>query len=259
MTTAVITFSPQGLKVMQRIAAHMAVDQYLHQAIAAPPGVMPFERVVALTGEIFSRYDGLVYVAPCGVVVRAIAPLVDSKLRDPAVVCLDVGARHAMSVLSGHEGGANDLAIAVANVTGAEPVISTTTEAVKDLIVGIGCRKGKSAADIFNAVTTALAGLDLPLERVRFLATADVKAEEAGLLEAAAQLNIPLRVIDSDLIRHSTRPFGHSEFVASHVQLPAVSEPAALLAGRRTTLLLQKKAFNGITIAIARENCPSLA
>ncbi len=105
MTTAVITFSPQGLKVMQRIAAHMVVDQYLHQAIAAPPGVMPFERVVALTGEIFSRYDGLVYVAPCGVVVRAIAPLVDSKLRDPAVVCLDVGARHAMSVLSGHEGG----------------------------------------------------------------------------------------------------------------------------------------------------------
>ena len=99
MTTAVITFSPQGLKVMQRIAAHMAVDQYLHQAIAAPPGVTSFERVVALTGEIFSRYDGLVYVAPCGVVVRAIAPLVDSKLRDPAVVCLDVGARHAVFVV----------------------------------------------------------------------------------------------------------------------------------------------------------------
>jgi cobalt-precorrin 5A hydrolase len=258
MTTAVITFSPQGLKVMERIAASMNVDQYLHQSIAAPPGVIGFERVVKLTRGIFTRYDGLVYVAPCGVAVRAIAPLVESKLRDPAVVCLDVGARHAMSVLSGHEGGANDLAITVANITGAEPVISTTTEALKDLIVGIGCRKGKSAADICSVVTTAMAGLDLPLERVRFLATADVKAQENGLLEAAAQLNIPLRVIDSDLIRESTRPFGHSEFVASHVQLPAVSEPAALLAGRRTSLLLQKTAFNGITIAIARENCFSL-
>jgi len=258
MTTAVITFSPQGLKVMERIAARMNVDQYLHQTIAAPPGVNGFERVVELTDEIFTRYAGLVYVAPCGVAVRAIAPLVDSKLRDPAVVCLDVGARHAMSVLSGHEGGANDLAIAVANISGAEPVISTTTEAVKDLIVGIGCRKGKSAADICHAVTTALTGLNLPVERVRFLATADVKAQEPGLREAATQLNIPLRVIDSDLIRESTRPFAHSEFVASHVQLPAVSEPAALLAGRRTSLLLQKTAFNGITIAIARENCFSL-
>lgn len=258
MTTAVITFSPQGLKVMQLIGLHIEVDQYLHQSIAAPPGVTSFERVVELTDEIFNRYAGLVYVAPCGVAIRAIAPLVDSKLRDPAVVCLDVGARHAMSVLSGHEGGANDLAISVANITGAEPVISTTTEAVKDLIIGIGCRKGKSAADICSAVTTSLSGLDMPLERVRFLATADVKAQEAGVLEAATRLNIPLRVIDSDLIRQSTRPFGHSEFVASHVQLPAVSEPAALLAGRRTSLLLQKTAFNGITIAIARENCFSL-
>ncbi|MCA1797167.1 MAG: cobalamin biosynthesis protein [Geobacteraceae bacterium] len=98
----------------------------------------------------------------------------------------------------------------------------------------------------------------MPVARVRFLATADVKAQEAGLLQAAAQLDIPLRVIDSDLIHLSTRPFGRSEFVATHVQLPAVCEPAALLAGRRTSLILQKTAFNGITIAIARENCPSL-
>jgi len=200
-----------------------------------------------------------VYIDPCGVVVRAIAPLLESKLRDPAVVCVDVGARHAVSVLSGHEGGANNLAIAVANCTGAEPVISTTTEAVKDLIVGIGCRKGKSSSAICDAISAALNQLNLPLQRVRFLATADIKAQEDGLLQAAATLNIPLRIIDSALIRLSTLPFGHSEFVANHVQLPAVSEPAALLSGRRTSLILQKTAFNGITIAIAQENCISLA
>lgn len=259
MTTAVITFSPQGLKVMQQISTSMSVDQYLHQSLQTPPGVTAFERVFELTHKIFGRYDCLVYVAPCGVVVRAIAPLVESKLHDPAVVCVDVGARHAMSILSGHEGGANDLAIKIANIIGAEPIISTTTEAVKDLIVGIGCRKGKSATDICHAITAALAGIDLPLERVRFLATADVKGQEAGLLQAAEQLNIPLRIIDSDLIRLCAQPFDYSEFVASHVQLPAVSEPAALLAGRRTSLLLQKTAFNGITIAVARENCTSLA
>ncbi|MCD6525906.1 MAG: cobalamin biosynthesis protein [Desulfuromonas sp.] len=259
MKIAVITFSEQGLKVMEQIAADMEVDQYLHHAIKGSESITPFERVYALTAEIFQHYSGLVYIAPCGVVVRAIAPLIQHKLKDPAVVCLDVGARHAMSVLSGHEGGANDLAIKVGNLTGAEPVISTTTEAVKDLIVGIGCRKGKPADEIKAAISAALNQIGEEIAHVRYLATADVKGKEPGLLQAAAELEIPLRIIDSKLIRISTLPFGHSDFVEQNVNLPAVSEPAALLCGRRTSLLLQKTAFNGITIAIARENCTSLA
>jgi cobalt-precorrin 5A hydrolase len=259
MNTAVITFSPEGLKVMQQISAGMDVDQYLHHAIAAPEGVHSFERVYELTEAIFSQYSGLVYVAPCGVVVRAIAPLIQHKLKDPAIVCLDVGARHAVSLLSGHEGGANGLSITVANLTGAEPVISTTTEAVKDLTVGIGCRKGKSSTEIRSAIASALEMAEVKIERVRYLATADVKADEPGLLQAATELEIPLRIIDADQIRISSLPFAESAFVQQKVNLPAVSEPAALLSGRRTSLILQKTAFNGITIAIAKENCTSLA
>lgn len=258
MSTAVITFSYEGLDVMQRIAAGMEVDQYLHYAIEAPRGVQAFERVYTLTEEIFSRYTGLVYIAPCGVAVRAIAPLIEHKLKDPAVVCLDVGARHAVSLLSGHEGGANQLAIEVANLTGAEPVISTTTEAVKTLTVGIGCRKGKNADEICAAIKAALEMVGGALEEVRYLATADVKAEEPGLLQAAREFQIPLRILDSEQIRISSLPFAESEFVQEKVNLPAVSEPAALLSGRRTSLILKKTAFNGITIAIARENCSSL-
>lgn len=259
MKTAVITFSTEGLRVMQQIASGMEVDRYLHQALTAPEGVRSFERVYPLTEELFGRYPGLVYIAPCGVVVRAIAPLLRHKLHDPAVICLDVGARHAVSLLSGHEGGANQLAIAVANLTGAEPVISTTTEAVKNLIVGIGCRRGKSCAEIRAAIAAALELAGANLERVRYLATADVKAAEPGLLQAAAELDIPLRILDAEQIRISTLPFETSEFVQQNVNLPAVSEPAALLAGRRTSLILRKTAFNGITVAIARENCTSLA
>ncbi|BCA79025.1 cobalamin biosynthesis protein [Desulfuromonas sp. AOP6] len=259
MSTAVITFSPEGLKVMQRISAGMQVDQYLHQAIEAPQGVHVFERVFALTEEIFRRYQALVYVAPCGVAVRAIAPLVNHKLKDPAVICLDVGSRHAVSLLSGHEGGANQLAINIANLTGAEPVISTTTEAVKTLTIGIGCRKGKSADEICKAIRDALAMVGRSLQEVRYLATADVKALEPGLLQASRELQIPLRILDSEQIRISSLPFAESGFVQKKVNLPAVSEPAALLAGRRTSLILKKTVFNGITVAIARENCSSLA
>jgi len=244
---------------MQQIAAGMEVDQYLHQAIAAPEGVVAFERVYELTEKIFADYRGLVFIAPCGVVVRAIAPLLEHKLQDPAVVCLDVGARHAISLLSGHEGGANRLAIEIGNLTGAEPVISTTTEAVKDLIVGVGCRKGKSATEIRAAIEAALAVAGATVEQVRYLASADVKREEAGLLQAADELDIPLRIIGSELIRTAELGCEPSEFVQEQVNLPGVCEPAALLSGRRTSLILKKTAYNGITIAIARENCTSLA
>ena len=53
-----------------------------------------------------------------------------------------------MSLLSGHEGGANDLALQIANLVGAEPVITTTTEALKSVIVGVGCRRGTEAERI---------------------------------------------------------------------------------------------------------------
>ena len=258
MTLAVITFSPQGLKVMQQLAAKIEVKQYLHHLIEPPTGVVSFKRVYQLTAEIFHQCDGIIYIAPCGVAVRAIAPLIQHKLKDPAVVCVDVAARHAVSLLSGHEGGANDLAVKVSNIINSEPVISTTTEAVKNIIVGIGCRRGKGFDELHHAVTTALEQVQITIDQVRYLATADVKRDEPGIIELSTKLQIPLRIIDSQAIRMSTIPFKHSDFVAQQVKLPAVSEPAALLSGRRTSLILEKTAFNGITIAIARENCTSL-
>ncbi|WP_321367755.1 cobalamin biosynthesis protein [uncultured Desulfuromusa sp.] len=260
MKLAVITFSPQGLLVCQQLQSKIPELQlYLHDALELSTGARPFSRVMELTPAIFPIYNGLIYVAPCGVVVRSLAGTIGSKLSDPAVVVVDVGARHVVSLLSGHEGGANDLAIRVANIIDAEPVITTTTEAVKDLIVGVGCRRGKSAADIVAAIQKVLKQQGLSPTRVRYLATADVKADEMGLLQAARILNIPLRIIAGENIRQCRQKFKTSEFVADKVNLPAVAEPVALLAGRRTSLIVQKQALNGITVAVAKENCLSLA
>ena len=116
------------------------------------PEAERFTKIADLTASLFPVCRGLVYAAPCGVVVRAIAPLIQSKFEDPAVVVLDAGGRWAVSLLSGHEGGANALAIRVANLLGAEPVITTTTEALKSVIVGIGCRRGTPAERIVAAI-----------------------------------------------------------------------------------------------------------
>ena len=63
-----------------------------------------------------------------GIVVRVIAPLVKSKLEDPAVVVVDDQAQHAISLLSGHLGGANALTLKIAGIIGADPVITTATD-----------------------------------------------------------------------------------------------------------------------------------
>jgi cobalt-precorrin 5A hydrolase len=69
---------------------------------------------------------------------------------------------------------------------------------------------------------------------------------------------VPLRLIAAEEIRHTPRTFEHSAFVQEKVDLPAVAEPAALLAGKRTRLLLPKQILHGVTVAIARESGPPL-
>ena len=249
-------WNEEGAPSTCEIFLHADVTWAKPQADDGPSGKSPrrFERIADLTREVFSRFQGLVYIAPAGVVVRAVAPCLQHKTTDPGVVVVDVGARWAVSLVGGHEGGANALAVAVANVLDAEPVVTTTTEAAKDLIVGVGCRRGTPADDIVAAVHDALAAAHCEPARVRLLATVDLKADEAGLAEAARRLEVPLRCIAGEDIRTTIRAFEHSQLVQEKVDLPAVAEPAALLAGRRTRLLLPKTIIRGVTVAIARED-----
>lgn len=262
MKSALITLSAEGAKLLAPLTgllpeARLFVhDSVRFETIEGEGSAERFVKIADLTASLFPVCRNLVYAAPCGVVVRAIAPLLKGKLADPAVVVCDVGGRWAVSLLSGHEGGANDLAVRVANWTGAEPVITTTTEALKSVIVGIGCRRGADASRIVAAIREALSEAGISLEEVRLLASAEVKAGEAGLLAAAEALGLPIRFIAATEIRMARREFSHSGFVQEKVGLPAVAEPAALLAGSRTRFIGRRKTYGGITIALAREGSP---
>jgi len=78
--------------------------------------------------EAFVTYRRIVLVAPLGIAVRVIAPLVVDKHADPAVVVVDEAGKHAIALLSGHVGGANRLAEDVAAIVGGRPVITTSAE-----------------------------------------------------------------------------------------------------------------------------------
>lgn len=77
----------------------------------------------------FGQCDQLVCFLAAGAVVRLVAPLLGDKATDPGVVCVDEGGRFAVPLLGGHGGGANDLAHEVAGLLGAEPVVTTATDA----------------------------------------------------------------------------------------------------------------------------------
>lgn len=260
MRIGLVTLSAEGAQVIARLAEALAgAELFVHASVPGPVQATRFQRLADVCGDLFGTHRALVFVAPCGAVVRAIAPHLRHKTTDPAVVVLDVGARHAVSLLSGHEGGANDIAVAIANILGAEPVVTTTTEAVKDLVVGVGCRRGCPPERIVGAISTALDELGLPLERVRLMASADLKADEAGLREAARMLHVPLRLIPGDDIRRTGLEFVRTPVAERRVNLPAVAEPCALLAGRRTTLVLHRRISSGVTVAVAQERLPWLA
>ncbi len=78
----------------------------------------------------FVECDQLVCFLATGAVVRLVAPLLGDKTTDPGVVCVDEAGRFAVSLVGGHGGGANELAREVGELLGAEPVVTTATDAV---------------------------------------------------------------------------------------------------------------------------------
>ncbi len=78
----------------------------------------------------FAECEQLVCFLATGAVVRLVAPLLGDKAGDPGVVCVDEGGRFAVSLVGGHGGGANELAHEVGELLGAEPVVTTATDAV---------------------------------------------------------------------------------------------------------------------------------
>ncbi len=78
--------------------------------------------------KAFDERTALLFIGAMGIAVRSIAPYVKDKLHDSAVVVMDELGRYVIPVLSGHMGGANEMALKIADISGAEPVITTATD-----------------------------------------------------------------------------------------------------------------------------------
>lgn len=128
MTVAVIAFTRRGAELGRKLAAALGGALYAPARFAADAGAEPVPALAAWTAARWEDSDALVFVGAAGIAVRAVAPCVRDKFTDPAVVSVDEGGRFAVPLLSGHVGGANELALRVAELTGGQAAVSTATD-----------------------------------------------------------------------------------------------------------------------------------
>jgi cobalt-precorrin 5A hydrolase len=352
---AIVAITKQGTETAVRIQQVLTTLK-LNSKVYAPAKyaqarVIPLDKKLGeFVKETYGKVDGIVAVMAAGIVVRAVAPLLESKLTDPAVVIVDVSGRFAVSLLSGHYGGANELTKLIADGIGATPVITTASDAMgkqsvdelartlhlsienpeslvavnsavvngeklvlvkmgdakipltnfigfsvekantveeaakilnrydagavitqkqlskkkfmkpvtflkpKTIAVGLGARKIIDEEAISEAVKTALAKVNMPLERVDRLATVSIKKDSESMIKAAEKLGFKLEFLDVEALG----AFKHgdlspdSEIVKRNIGVGGVCERAALMmAGEKPRLILKKMKQNGVTVAIA--------
>ncbi len=168
----ILALTHQGAALARRLCGKLSGAQcWLPQAQATEVGDQAFSRLSDAFREAFEKRENLVCIMAAGIVVRGIAPYLKGKDSDPAVVVVDEAGRFAISLLSGHLGGANELARKVARILGGTPVITTATDV-----------QGLPALDLL-AVEHGLTIENLP----------EVRTISMALLEGR-----PVRVVDPD-------------------------------------------------------------
>jgi cobalt-precorrin 5A hydrolase len=116
LKTAFFYLTPKGRETAEKIQSLIGGE------------IVPKEHFKECVQKYFHVYDALIFIMAAGIVVRTIAPFLDKKSTDPAVIVIDQNCEFIISLLSGHLGGANDLTRDIALKTGACSVITTATD-----------------------------------------------------------------------------------------------------------------------------------
>ena len=160
MKLAVISFTVNGTRLNRKLGAvleqKLQVFRYVKSKqpqVLEEAGKQPECRVWQgslndWAKEMFATMDALLFIGATGIAVRAIAPFVQDKFYDPAVLVMDELGQFCIPLLSGHVGGANELAEMISCLIGSQPVITTATDVNHQFAVDVFARKnGLKIAD----------------------------------------------------------------------------------------------------------------
>lgn len=348
MKIVIIAYTGQGGKLGKKLIRGLTeqgdeCEGYLFHRYHVE-GMNSFTDSDQLVGTCFHNKSAIVFVCASGIAVRKVAPYINSKESDSAVVVMDDKGLFSIALLSGHLGGANELAARCADITKAQPVITTATDVhgkmavdlfakknnlhisdiskikfisssilanektglvfnqeymtlenipedficdngkshealpgsairagimitpfqkedafketlvlvPRQIVVGIGCKKGTPAGVIRRFLDEVLSGYAIDKNAVSKICSIDLKREEQGLKDVCQMLQVPFVTFSSQKLNAIKGEFSDSEFVKKITGVGNVCERSAVAgAGADGTLLIRKQAKNGVTIAAA--------
>ncbi len=350
---AILTLTAPAVRLGRRLVMCLPGSTlYLPQRLSETgdnqqENIRPFqESIRQVLQSAFNEHNELVCIMASGIVVRELAPLLKNKHSDPAVVVLDAEGRFAISLLCGHEGGANTLARKIAAITDGQAVITTASDVQKIpaldslakergwklhpqsklaavmaawvneeniglvveqdhdcplelqipnyilypdwqtarghrtanmmlltyrqppddiwtafantvvyhppcLAIGVGCNRNTPAAEIQQAIEITLHDAGLALESIACLATITAKVDEAGLQLTAQRNGWPLEIVTQKQIQLVKNLPNPSPAALKALGVPGVAEPAALWVTGSKQLLVEKRKFSNVTVAVA--------
>lgn len=323
MKTAVLCFSPQGAALAKQ---YFSEADLFGKDFQRPAKKEDF-------GSIFSGYDRIVFIGAAGIAVRYMAPFVEDKRKDPAVVVIDPMGRYVIPILSGHLGGGNGYAVKLAKAMGAEAVLTTASDslgfeaidvfaqkenyAFEDMVamkevaaamvagreiswyseedalpsyphikrvasieaadvkegvvvttkdveikrglqlvprrihLGIGSKKNTDPEALVALIKKTLKTYAIHPMALSAIHTIDIKKEEAAILYAAKQLNLPLKIYTAEELSKNDDRCSGSDFVKATVGVSSVSCTAAFMGGEE--MIAEKIAEAGLTLSITKE------
>ena len=336
MKICLICVSRRGAQLAQRIVAAMAGQTgiYIYQRYAdslpAGDAVHSFSDIGETVEKCFGDADALVFICSVGIAVRVTAPYIRSKLTDPAVAAVDENGRFAVSVLSGHIGGANELTERIAHIIGAQPVITTATDSggrfspdmfakendlvitdmamtkelaalsaagedipvvsevsyidsrgddsgncgilvtdstdspppfektlfllPRNIVLGVGCRKGKEPAVLMALAEDILMQHGIDRRRVKAVVSVDIKRDEAAVAELARSFGTAPVFFSADELMGIEGDFASSDYVKAVTGADNICERSigayAKSLGRSFGLIAGKTIRDGCTCAV---------
>ncbi|MBE6091178.1 MAG: cobalt-precorrin 5A hydrolase [Clostridium beijerinckii] len=289
-----------------------------------------------ITKEAMNNSEGIIFISSTGIAVRAIAPFLKGKDKDPGVVVVDLSSKYAINILSGHLGGGNELTYKVSEILNSMPIITTASDNLgliapdilakennliiedlkkakymaallidkkiigikddyniikitngyekiqclredciwithclkssnneeiektdyskilrlikKDIVLGIGCRKGTTYEKLYDFVNANLIKYNLDIRAISGIVSVDIKANEEGIIKLAEKINCPFKTFSKDEIKTVQDKYDKSEFVFKTLGITGVCEPSVDLAGAE--VIISKIKHEGMTLAI---------
>ena len=147
MKLAIISFTENGIKLSQTVAKRLSrrkvtlytkCSRYTAEDLKVQ---RVKESLQVWTAQRMAEGDALLFIGACGIAVRAIAPNLTDKLHDVPVLVMDEEGQYVIPILSGHVGGANELARELADLIDARPVITTATDVQKKFAVDLFAKR----------------------------------------------------------------------------------------------------------------------